>query len=357
MTAPGRVLIFLLSGIGDTLMFTPALRLLRQAWPQSRLVALTMRESERDLLALNPNLDEVRFAPLLKQSWTANLRDALKLRGEHFDLSILPCPTNRIHYNVLAFLAGASQRAAFRYLKESRRNLDFLNNVLLPHQDNVHNVEHNLILAQTLTGASRSEDLKMQLSTSEEDRKAAESFLEKRGLTNASLLGFHISSSRAKHMERKCWPKERFASVIQSLGRENPRDPFLLFCGADDLEESQWLARQNPDRMHLVQDLPIRVVAEILRRCRVLVTNDSGLQHVAAAMETPVVAIFGPTNPLRTGPWHTRSAIARTGIACSPCFYHTSAELTCPAGIDFACLKELSEEAVLSEIRQMISNS
>ncbi len=360
-SVPQRILIFLLSGIGDTLMFTPALRRLRAAWPSSRITALTMRPGERDLVALNGDLDEVRYWPFLEKSFLENLRYGLSLRRDAFDVSILPCPSNRVHYNGLSFLAGASQRVAFRYREEGGRNLDFLNTTLLPHELNVHNVEHNLQLVEYLTGEGRVlqglAKPHLVLSCSEDDRRLAKEFLQSRNLEGPSLIGLHISSSRAKQMTRKCWPRESFLSLVRQLAGEDDRTPFLLFCGGEDLPDSEWLVQQAGNRLQLVRDLPIRVVAEIIRLCSVLVTNDSGLMHVATAVRTPTVAIFGPTHPMRTGPWNAPAEVVRTGINCSPCFYHTSRDLDCPAGLNFACLREISVDKVLSAVRKAASMS
>jgi ADP-heptose:LPS heptosyltransferase len=357
--APERVLIFLLSGVGDTLMFTPALRLLRAAWPSARLMAVTMRSSDHDALAYNPDLDDIRYAPLLQQGLAATVRFLLSLRRERFDLSLLPCPSNRLHYNVGAFLSGARQRVAFRYLRQSRQNLDFLNTVLVPHRDNIHNVEHNLALAEALTGVARTAipgwAPELRLPTVAADHAAAAAFLEQEGLAATRCVGLHVSSSRAKHMERKCWPKEHFLALIAALGQRHRDLRFILFCGDEDLPETTWLAAHSGPNVRVAMKLPFRTVAEVIRRCVVFVSNDSGVFHVACAMRTPTVAIFGPTNPLPTGPWQARAEVLRIGLPCSPCFYHTSHDLTCRAGLDFACLRDLPVEVVVRAVERLLA--
>jgi ADP-heptose:LPS heptosyltransferase len=348
---PSKVLVLLLSGLGDTMMFTPALRLMRAVWKESKLVALTMHKSECDVLLHNADLNEVRMWPFTKKNNIENLQYMMQLRKEGFDLSVLPCPSNRIYYNVLSRMSGATRRAGFRYLKQSRRNLDFLNTSLLVHEDNVHNVEHNLRLVEKLSGTLRNDvqgwTANLNLPTTDQDQESALEWLQRERLLGVDCIGLHVSSSRAKHMERKCWSKENFLKLMELLDAEHENLKFILFCGDEDLTESEWLASRGGSNVHLARNLPIRTIAEILRKCSVFVTNDAGLMHVAAAIKTPTVAIFGPTNPLRTGPWMGTSTVVRTGISCSPCFYHTSHSLTCPEHIDFACLKDLSVERVL----------
>jgi len=353
-----RVIIFLLSGVGDTLLFTPALKLLRAVWPRTHLVALTMGTSEKESLRHNPDLNEVRYWPFRREGTVASLRFVARLREEGFDLSLLPCPSNRLQYNVIAFLIGARRRAGFRYLRQSRRNLDFLNTDLQLHTDNVHNVEHNIALVESLSGISRDDvpgwDPSLRLVTSEKDREEAGDFLRKEKLAGARCVGLHVSSSRVKHMERKCWPKESFLALMENLAKIC-RLRFILLCGEEDLPETEWLARRGGPDVHVAMKLPLRTAAELIRACSVFISNDSGMLHVASAVRTPTVAIFGPTNPRRTAPWQGPGEIVRLDLPCSPCFYHTSHELTCPARINFACLRELPVERVLAAASRVLS--
>ncbi|MCC7519441.1 MAG: glycosyltransferase family 9 protein [Verrucomicrobiae bacterium] len=351
-------MIVLASGLGDTLMFTPALRILREAWPRARLSALVVREGEREALECNRDLDEVRFVPFLRLGLSEVVRKILALRREKFDLVLLPCPGNRIHYNLLARLTGAPHRAAFRYLQQSRFNLDFLNTLLVSHRDDVHNAEHNLLLVERVTGFRRGEIRAgyppINLPTTEADREAAARLLTEQGAMAEGWIGLHLSSSRVKEMHRKCWPVEHFVSLAQKLVESHPGLGFLVFCGADDEMESRQFLEKLGDRARLVRQLPVRVVAEAMRRCRAVVTNDSGLLHVAVAVNTPTVTIFGPTNPRRSGAWGGRATVVRRDLSCSPCFYHTSRDLECLAGLDFACLRELSVAEVTAAVEKTL---
>lgn len=355
---PGKTLIVLASGLGDTLMFTPALSLLRQAWPRTRLVALTVRETEREALEHHRDLDEVRFAPLLRLGIAEIVRHILALRREKFDLVLLPCPGNRLHYNLLAWLSGAPHRAGFRYLQQSRLNLDFLNTQLLAHRDYVHNAEHNLALVELLTGRLRAQvgpgHPPLALPTTPADRDAAEKYLDARDGATEGWIGLHVSSSRIKQMHRKCWPVERFASLVKRLEKKYPGLRYFIFCGYDDAEDSRRLAALLEGRARVLENLSVRVIAEVMRRCRAVVTNDSGLLHVAVAMEVPTVALFGPTNPGRSGPWGGRAVVVRQPMSCSPCFYHTSSDLECPAKLDFACIRDLPVEWVADAVETIL---
>jgi heptosyltransferase I len=193
------------------------------------------------------------------------------------------------------------------------------------------------------------------LQTLDSDSHEAEKILQRRELEGRLLIGMHVSSSRAKHMERKCWARENFLSVARELHGKHSDLAILLFCGEEDRAESEWLRAQEPHLFHLIQGVPVRVVGELLKRCKLMLSNDSGLMHLASAVQTPLVALFGPTNPLRTGPWeHETACIVRTGHPCSPCFYHTSRDLTCPEAINFACLREITPEIVIASVEDML---
>ena len=317
-----------------------------------------MKQSEYDIMSTNPDLDEVLFWPFLKKNPVSSLKFLFKLRKEKFDLSILPCPSNRIQYNVISTICGARNRAGFHYLRQSRQNLDFLNNILIQHIDHIHNVQHNVLLIEKLGMASRHFFEKwsnqLVLKTTPSDVEQASRFLNMLWLDNTDFIALHISSSRAKHMERKCWPKESFLELIKRLTIKHPELKFLIICGDEDAYESDWLMQNGGYNVHIVRDKPIRVIAEILKKSKLLITSDSGLLHVACAINVPSVAIFGPTNPRRSGPLNAKSKVVRNELPCSPCFYHTSKELSCDAGLNFQCIRELPVEKVIEATTQYL---
>jgi ADP-heptose:LPS heptosyltransferase len=137
-----KILIISLSGIGDALMFTPALKLLRQELTTDTIDALVMFKGAADLYKNNPNLNNVYQFDFLKEGAVKSLKFLFGLRKK-YDATISVYPSNRKEYNVINFLLGADKQAGVKYLRRDFKNLGFLSNVRITENDNHHNVKTN----------------------------------------------------------------------------------------------------------------------------------------------------------------------------------------------------------------------
>src|SRR5438128_2376503 len=141
---PKRVVVFCLPGIGDAILFTPALAMLRRGLPDAHITAITMFKGTADILETNSDLNEVRHFDFFTAGKRAGLRYVWGLRREGFDLSIMPFPSNRLEYNLVNRLVGRRWRAAHRYQHQSGQHLWFVNNINVPEAGTLHNVDENL---------------------------------------------------------------------------------------------------------------------------------------------------------------------------------------------------------------------
>jgi heptosyltransferase-2 len=101
----------------------------------------------------------------------------------------------------------------------------------------------------------------------------------------------------------------------------------------------------------------MRVVAGLMRRCHIFLSNDSGLMHTAAACRMPCVSIFGPTNAVWMRPWNTPCVVVSRRLPCSPCFYYSCRPLLCPAGLNFACMRDLPVDMVYAAVQQLLAQT
>ncbi len=364
---PQRVIVFCLPGIGDAILFTPALSLLRRALPSAHITAVTMFPGTGDILATNPDLNEVRRFDFFGAPRRQVLRYILALRRERFDLSIMTFPSNRLEYNAVNRLVGRRWRAAHRYQHQSWRNLWFLNNIVVKEAGHLHNVEENLRLIRAIgeslgisptaePGNASVAKLKLVLTT--DDARYGEEFFARHGIgTDTMLVGFHTYSSTFKNMHRKCWDRDRFVELVRRLSQTYPAARFLLFSGPSDAEVSQHIIERVHERVLLVQESNLRRALAVLKHCRVFVSNDSGIMHMAAALGVPVVALFGPTDWRRLHPWTERHIVVRKSLPCMPCFYYSSKPLRCIANIDYACLGEISVDEVFAAVQTLLAKT
>jgi len=356
---PQRILVFCLPGIGDAVQFTPALALLRRLLPAAHITAVTMFRGTADVLETNPDLNEVRHFDFFHAKLPAALRYTWALQREGFDLAIMTFPANRLGYNLVNFLAARRWRAAHRYRHQTWRNAWFLNNITVTETGNLHNVEENLRLVRAIgarfgiTVPDQPAQLKVMLTA--EDVAYGDSYLAGQAITPATLLfGFHTYSSMFKNMHRKCWDKDNFATLIRRLGAAHPGARFLIFSGPSDEETNQYIAGQLDDRVLVIRESNLRRAMAMLKRCHVFVSNDSGLLHLGAAVGAPCVALYGPTDWRRLHPWTDRHVVVRKDLPCMPCFYYSSRPLSCPANLDYACMRDITVDEVFAAVERLL---
>ena len=148
----------------------------------------------------------------------------------------------------------------------------------------------------------------------------------------------------------KRWPAESFAEVAHGLLSSNPNLRIAVLGGASDRPLGELISQKVGPRCHdLTGRLTLPSMVAWLKRCSLLITNDTGPMHVAAALGTPLVALFGPTDPAHTGPYGQPEAVLRLDIPCSPC-----QTPTCHFQEPMACLRRLSVAQVLEAARRRL---
>ena len=350
-----KILILCLPGLGDTLMFTPALKLLRDRYPDATIKALVMYKSSYDVLEGNPNLDEVILWEFLEEGFLKSMKFMLRLRKERFDVSVIAFPANRLQYNMVSFLAGAKLRLGHQYKHQNLIHLPFLNHKTVLESDELHNVEENLKLITLLRVKTNDFKPVLEIYPSDADHRMAQAFWDENRLSQKSyVFGMHVWSTMLKDMHYKCWDKRKFAALINRL-KEKYDCEILLFEGPHDREVNEFISNTVQHRPVIVRETSVKETAAILQRCTLLVTNDSGVMHVGAAIKVPIVAIFGPTNHEWVGPVSDKCSLVKKDLPCQPCFIYSTRHLECKEDRDFECLKAIEVDDVLSAVENLLS--
>ena len=171
-----KILILALSGIGDALMFTPALKLLRGALPDAEIDALVMFKGVKDIYERNNNLNKVIYFDFMKEGIIGSFRFIRTIRNK-YDASVNVYPSNRKEYNIINFLVGAGKRAGIKYLRRDAGNLGGLNNVRITENDSLHNVQTNIHLIEKLLNKKFNEEPPLDFTLTENDSSFAQEYL------------------------------------------------------------------------------------------------------------------------------------------------------------------------------------
>jgi heptosyltransferase-2 len=346
-----KILVIALSGIGDALMFTPALQILKEKYPDSEIDAMVMIKGVQDLYEKLPEINAIHFHDFLNSSPLQSFRFVSSLRKK-YDVSFNVYPSNRWEYNMIAFIAGAKRRFAIKYLRRGIRNLSFINTDVIKENDSLHNVEENIRMVERLTGSGVAEIPSLKFPIGEDEKRKADEFLEKNNLSGSDyIIGFHPGCSTLKNHINRRWEPEKFAELARRLIYKE-KAKILLFGGPDEEDlKNDILHRVEVDEIINVSTNNLAETAAIMKRCNKFVTNDSGLMHIAAALKLEVVAIIGPTNINYIYPWQTKHRIVSLNLACAPCFYYSPKPLTCSReDKKFKCIKNLDVTQVYNTL-------
>lgn len=339
-----KVLILSLSGIGDSILFSPALKLLNASFPQWELHVLVMFKSAVDYYSRFPEITRIHHFDLVKQPAWRGIRFLLNLRKERFDLVINAYPSNRAEYNVVARLLG-KRSIGHRYAHHNWANLFFLNQTIVHEQPDRHPADENIALVRAL-GVEGDPPLHLLFPLlPSEEAKAAE-WLHQQKIAGRPLIGFHPGSSILKNHINKRWPASFFSELGRRL-RDRLGAEILVFGGPEEASALTEVCSRMGPNCRIVTGTALGETAALIKACRLFVSNDTALMHVSAALQTPCVPVFGPTDLRKGRPYHSPHLIASQFLSCSPCFYYSPRPLYCRFST-FECLRNLPVDDVES---------
>lgn len=351
-----KILVSALSGIGDALMFTPSLKLLKEAYPNSEIHALTMIKGVKDLYKRTLTINNVLFFDFINEGIFKSLKFILSLRRE-YDLSINVYPSNRKEYNFINFLIGAKKRAAVKYLRKDFQNLGFFNNLRILEDDLLHNVQTNIKLCEKLTNHKLNAELPLEFPLLKTDDDFAKSLLREKSINDSDLvIGIHPGSAILKNHAKRRWEPEKFAQLGKKL-IENEHAKIFVFGGPDETSLKYTIVKQidSPSAFNITTS-NLAESAAVMKRCNLFVTNDSSLMHVASALKLKVIVIIGPTNPNYIHPWKTEYKIVSLNLDCAPCFIYSPRPLICfREDVKFKCIKELDVDRVYKAAEEFLN--
>jgi lipopolysaccharide heptosyltransferase II len=340
-----KILIRVNNWIGDVVMISPAMRAVRGAFPRAEIT----------LLAKTSVIDSLKGAPFCDRlieydrrgphaGWKGRWKLIGELRREKFDLALLF--QKAFEAALFARLAGIPQRVGFA--SDSR---GWLLTTRLPLPRDGHHVLHFSRIAGSV-GADTS-DLRLSFHLTPAAKDTALRFLQAQRLCEEELrVAVHPGASKPA----RGWHAERFGEATAALVREHGARPLLLGSSgeAKALEIIRDIA--GPTCVVPPPGQSLQEMAAILEHCHLLLCNDSGPMHIAAALRVPVVAVFGPGTPERTGPF-TDPGLFRVlthRFPCSPCRQDFFRECrSAPSGKPW-CVEEVNLQEVLRACTELL---
>jgi len=353
-----RIIIFALSGLGDALMATPAISELRRIFPYAQIDVATMYRAVYDMFVSNSDVSNVYYWDFLKQSPFASLKYLFHLRQNNYTHSISVYPSNRREYNVISFFVGAKKRYGHNYQHQTFSSCAWLQSVSINEEEQLHNVEENLRLAQLITNTENKDIKSLYFQTSYFDEDKVQKWFEEIGLQKKDYFCVHAGSATLKNQINKRWSHEKYAELAVKLHTKYNKKTVLL-GGPDELGLNTDIHTLAKEATIIAPIVPISTTAEILKNSALTISNDSALMHIAASQSVPVVAVFGYTKHYQLYPWQTEHSIVRLELECSPCFYNSPKPASCQwTGDDeFKCIKTISVNQVFNACEKLLDTS
>jgi lipopolysaccharide heptosyltransferase II len=309
-----RVLLLRLERIGDLLMVLQAIHDARVFWPEAE-IDLAVGSWNAPLAALLADVNQVRVmdVPWLAregtgESWPSLVRRARSWRAQRYDVVINFEPDVRT--NAIAWLTGAPRRVGY-----SSGGGGALLTDAAPYEPAAHvaiNARRLVARAAGFATPPPATDAPLLIPPGDAVDRARTVL----GTNRRPLIGVHVSGGRAS----KQWHVDRFAAAARQLARAH--DATIVLTGGPADRPLVDLARRALHDVPFVDasgalDLP--TLAALLNELDLFITSDTGPMHLAAAMDTPIVALYGPADPRRYGPISTRARVLRVDLPCSPC--------------------------------------
>ncbi|NNE66259.1 MAG: glycosyltransferase family 9 protein [Pyrinomonadaceae bacterium] len=342
-TSVDKVLLVRLRSIGDTVLSTPTILTLRDQFPDAQIDMLL----EDWVAPVLEGLDELDRIITVGKGSAERLRCALELRREEYDIAF------NLHGGTTAGFMVRASAARYRVGYEGFQ-FPLLYNTLLPRpstfwrKEITHSAENQAAMVG-LTGVELNECPKTKLSVTEKRGAAAARRLTK--LWDYYDKGEFAVIHPTAATDTKQWAPAKFAEVIDHLDSRG-LTAVLVVTGAEldviaDIEES--LGRRP---YHLV-DAPLPEIAAICKAARLFVGNDSGIAHIAAAVQTPTAVIFGSSNVNQWRPWtDAPSSVIREEFHCQPCPGDICREFGEPK-----CIQTVSPKSVISAVDKLLLSS
>jgi ADP-heptose:LPS heptosyltransferase len=336
---PRKIVLLRASRVGDFLCATPAYRALRKALPESEITMITLPMLQ-DLVMRSPHLDRFVAFPgypgIAEQFFDARRTICFiqEMQAEHFDLAVQMQGTG-VYSNSLMLLLGARTTVGFIRPEDSPGLLD----AVLPYPQRGHEVEAVLALMTLLGVPAQGTDIEFPLWTS--DHELADELLKQ---VEPPLIGIHPA---ARDATRK-WALNRFAAVGIEL-RRRYGGTVVIIGEEEDLATGIALSKQvGTPCLNLMGRTTLTTLGAVIARLALLVTNDTGPAHIAYALGTPTVTIFGAATPERYGPLQNGPyRVLAYPVSCRPCGL-----ATCPIG--YTCLEGVTVSQVIEASEQII---
>lgn len=346
-----NILVVKLSAIGDVIHTLPAVNAIRDTYPDAH-ITWVVEEAASDLVMGHPSLDQVLVSR--RKTWIKRLKGgpgrlkAIKeavffvkqLRGTVFDVVI--DFQALLKSGMIVALAKGKRKIGFdRGMQHMEHSYLFLNERIPPVDMEIHALTRQFYLAEAI--GAKSKRIEYHIPVTRTDRKQVDDLLKRKGVDPSIPL---VAINPVALWDTKLWYNERFAELADVLIQEDKVQVVYTGGPGDQRMVSEIMDQMQQPAISVAGNTSLKMLAALYETAKVVVSTDTGPMHLAAAVDAPVVALFGPTAPWRTGPFGHKHQVVRAEAEYKPCFKRLCENQK--------CMKEITVKMVLSAVRKML---
>jgi lipopolysaccharide heptosyltransferase II len=354
---PRRILLVRVDLIGDLVLSLTALRVLKRAYPDAEIDVLALPSSAQvitadpaiaQIITYDPNIWRRPRALVRKSNWSALFALHHRLRTRHYDLAIsLLGPWAAL----LTVLSGAPRRVGFGQESNPALLTDSVAGRHWDEHDHQHEVDYCLQLAQAAGATIQKDDRVPHLYVGEQARQDIDDLLRQEDIDLAKpIIACHVSSNNG---QSKRWPIPYWSRLLDRLIQEQKYTVVLTGAPADQPLITAITQRMHEKPFNLAGKTSLAQLAALLQRANLLITGDSGPMHIATAVDTPLIAIHGPTDPVMSGPISPFATVLHSDIWCRPCYTARGGPADCRF-FTTQCMKDITPEQVFTVAQQKL---
>jgi len=336
------VILHLSAGIGNAVLFTPTLKAIKDNFPRINLTMILSQKTVKEIIENSGLVNEVVIYDI-QSSWLKKIKILINLCKIKPDIIIHAFPSNWKSV-LIGRIIGAKYRIGHRYKAGYLNECDFLLTYSIPFNETMHEVDLNLELAEALD--TKTVNRQPFINISDGARQVCRQlFIQWKINQKFPLIGFHCGSPSFKR-----WPENRFADLGDRLV-EQYNAQIVIVGGQEDVELAERINRLMNKKANVVAGkMSIMETASLIEKCNLFISNDSGPMHIAAAVNTPVIAIFGPTIDTKNRPYGKMHIVIKKDLPCRPCYDYSRNIKKIKKCSTYNCLNLITVQDVMKTI-------
>lgn len=337
-----KILIIHTNGMGDFIMFTPALKLLKEKFPDAQIDILITNKNIKKFLEDQKIFDNIYVTDL---NILSLLKALLNLRKK-YDLSFFTVG-GKI-WKAKIFSCILKSKYMIGEVNSKKELLKFPYNKIIEKDENLHFVEANIKLVELIIGDQNLRNIKPEIKLKSESQRNIESFIIEKKIDNKIIFGIHPGCQKAYASRR--WPEKYFVDVINNL-EDIPQIKCIVFLGPEDKEVGDYLKKNT--KAIFFENQNLNDVIALISKCKYFFNSDSGLGHIFTCFNEEIFSIFGPNQlgenqELRTGPYSKKRTILKIKNENKEYYLKKNED-----GV-YQCLIDLKPEIVIKKIKEKI---